>query len=433
MADQYGLFWNSINSDRTYDADSFAEWLRKFFTTGIFNGEMQVTPSTGMTVSVAPGYANLNGKVRFFDAIQTFTLDPASGSYPRIDTIVVRSDSTNRTITTEYVKGAYSGNNPVPTAPVRSAGIYEIVLAQILVGAGITAIMTQDITDTRPDDDLCGWVTSTVEGVPMGQIVAQMQADFLAWYDRMKGQLSEDAAGHLQSQIDSTNQTVASLQDQVDTNVEYFDGRIDNVNDTVGENTDAIIGLRAKSESALYAISRYFEPSSTAITSHVEGEYFLWQYSDDPNQVILVRTINYIGTGNRIAEGINVAHTSVGEALDALNNGLTSVRNELSLKSLTLQSANSAVTVTVQSARLFGNVLEISASFTLSSQVNAYGNLITLGGKSALIGWVLPVYTASLVPVTDQSVYGDTGNANIRASRNLPAGTYRIGGIILVN
>ena len=112
MADQYGLFWNSINSDRTYDADSFAEWLRKFFTTGIFNGEMQVTPSTGMTVSVAPGYANLNGKVRFFDAIQTFTLDPASGSYPRIDTIVVRSDSTNRIITTEYVKGAYSGNNP---------------------------------------------------------------------------------------------------------------------------------------------------------------------------------------------------------------------------------------------------------------------------------------------------------------------------------
>lgn len=325
MADQFGLFWNSINSDRTYDADSFAEWLRKFFTTGIFNGEMQVTPGTGMQVNVAPGYANLNGKVRFFDAAQTFTLDPASGTYPRIDTIVVRSDSTNRIITTEYVKGAYSGASPVPTAPVRTSGIYEIVLAQILVGAGITAIMAQDITDTRPNDELCGWVTSTVEGVPMGQIVAQMQADFLAWYDRMKGQLSEDAAGHLQSQIDSTNQTVASLQDQVDTNVEYFDGRIDNVNDTVGENTDAIIGLRAKSESALYAISRYFEPSSTAITSHVEGEYFLWQYSDDPNQVILVRTINYIGTGNRIAEGINVAHTSVGEALDALNNGLSNI------------------------------------------------------------------------------------------------------------
>lgn len=208
MADQFGLFWNSINADRTYDADSFAEWLRKFFTTGVFNGEMQVTPDTGMAVSVSPGYANLNGKVRFFDAAQSFTLDPASGTYPRIDTIVVRSDSTNRVITTEYVKGAYSGNNPVPTAPVRTAGIYEIVLAQIYVGAGITAIIADDITDTRPDDDLCGWVTSTVESVPVDQIVTQMQAQFLTWFDEMKGQLSEDAAGHLQNQITNLRDSI---------------------------------------------------------------------------------------------------------------------------------------------------------------------------------------------------------------------------------
>ena len=39
MANAYGLFWNSVSSDRVYDADSFAEWLNKFFTTGVFNGE----------------------------------------------------------------------------------------------------------------------------------------------------------------------------------------------------------------------------------------------------------------------------------------------------------------------------------------------------------------------------------------------------------
>ena len=215
MADQYGLFFNSINGDRVYDADSFSEWLNKFFTTGVFNGELQVTADSGMAVNVASGYANINGKVRFFEQSQTFTLDPASGVYPRIDTIVVRLDTTNRMITTEYVKGDYSGNNPQPTEPTRTGGLYEIVLAQIYVSAGATQILTNDITDTRSDDSVCGWVTSTVEGVPMDQIVSQMQAEFETWYDHMKDQLSEDAAGNLQLQIDETNTRI----DGVDTEI----------------------------------------------------------------------------------------------------------------------------------------------------------------------------------------------------------------------
>ena len=223
MADNFGLFWNSINADRTYDADSFAEWLRKFFTTGVFNGEMQVTPDSGMVVNVAPGYANIDGKVRFFESAQAFTIEPASGVYPRIDSIVVRSDSTARAITCEYVKGDYSGETPTAPTPTRAGGVYEIVLAQIYVSAGATAIMTNDITDTRANDELCGWVTSTVEGVPMDQIVSQMQADFLAWYDRMKGQLSEDAAGNLQLEIDNANNRI----EEVNTNIESEIGDTD--------------------------------------------------------------------------------------------------------------------------------------------------------------------------------------------------------------
>lgn len=223
MADQYGLFFNSINGDRIYDADSFSEWLNKFFTTGVFNGELEVTADSGMAVTVASGYANINGKVRFFEQSQTFTLDPASGVYPRIDSIVVRLDTTNRMITTEYVKGDYSGNNPQPTEPTRTGGLYEIVLAQIYVSAGATQILTNDITDTRADDSVCGWVTSTVEGVPMDQIVSQMQAQFLTWFDEMKDQLSEDAAGHLQGEIDTINGTMTTVTDSLDTVTDVLD------------------------------------------------------------------------------------------------------------------------------------------------------------------------------------------------------------------
>ena len=63
MANQYWLFWDSISGDRIYNSDSFEEWLKKFFTTGVFNGDCQVVASSGMTITVMPGYANVDGKV----------------------------------------------------------------------------------------------------------------------------------------------------------------------------------------------------------------------------------------------------------------------------------------------------------------------------------------------------------------------------------
>lgn len=211
MANQYGLFWNSVSGDRTYDADSFAEWAKKFFTSGVFNGDLQVTAGSGMTVNVGTGYANIEGKVRFFDVTTAFTISPASGSYPRIDTIVVQSDTENRIISLQYVEGEYSGLNPAPTAPVRSGGIYELVLAQIAVGAGVTQIEAGDITDKRADDAVCGWVTGTVDSVNVSQLTAQAQAQFDEWFQEMKDQLSEDAAGNLQLQIDALSALNDSL------------------------------------------------------------------------------------------------------------------------------------------------------------------------------------------------------------------------------
>ena len=208
MANQFGLFWNSENHDRLYDADSFEEWLKKFFTTGVFNGDLMVESAGSMVVTVGTGYANVNGKVRFFDTVDNVTLNPANGTYPRIDTIVVERNDTDREITLKYVQGDYSGATPTATAPVRTANIYQIVLAQIYVGVGVTEITQADITDTRADTSLCGWVVGTVDEVDVSQMTAQAQADFEAWYQSMKDQLSEDAAGRLQLEIDDINDSL---------------------------------------------------------------------------------------------------------------------------------------------------------------------------------------------------------------------------------
>lgn len=201
MANDYGLFWDSVSGDRIYNAASFEEWLKKFFTTGVFSGDLEVTANNGMDIEVGVGYANLDGKVRFFDTVTDFTLSPANGTYPRIDTIVVQRDDTNREITLELVTGDYSGQDPQPTAPVRSGGIYQIVLAQIYVEAGTVSLTQGDITDKRGDTDVCGWVVGTVDSIDVDQLTAQTNAQIMEWFDEMRGQLSEDAAVNLQNQI----------------------------------------------------------------------------------------------------------------------------------------------------------------------------------------------------------------------------------------
>ena len=274
MADANGLFWNSSNGDRTYNADSFSEWLGKFFTTGIFNGELQVTPAGGMNVNVATGYANIQGKVKFFDTATQFTVPTANSTYPRIDTIVVQADYTNRTISMEYVQGSYSGNNPTPQAPVRDTGIYQLVLAQIRVNAGATEVTTANITDTRANADLCGWVTGTVDHVAVSQLTEQAQAEFAIWFDHMKDQLSEDAAGNLQLEVDTLAGSIAYVEHAI------------------------------------------------ADIDHVKGSYVTIG-----NQMYKVTAA--VTAGDTFEIGVNIERISVGEELTSLNKGLGELFNRL--------------------------------------------------------------------------------------------------------
>lgn len=209
-AKNYGYFFNSSSGDRTYNAESFEEWLKPFFISGVFNGELEVLAQTtpDMTVKVTAGHANLDGKAATWETDNTMQLAVSSGVYDRIDTIVLRRDNVNRTISIEVVTGTASGS-PQPTAPVRDADTFELVLAQIYVGVGVTAITQANITDTRMDSDVCGWVAATVDQIDFDQIRAQYDAwqeetqdYFTAWFESIRGQLDEDAAGHLQNEID---------------------------------------------------------------------------------------------------------------------------------------------------------------------------------------------------------------------------------------
>ena len=209
---QYPLFYNSVNQDRVYDADSFSDWLKKFFTTGVFVDEMQVTAAGGMYVQVGGGYTNINGKVMQFDQ-STLTVGTADSRYYRIDSVIVERNDTDRQFYLKIVQGGTGTESSVTgVTPTRSGGIYQLVLARIKVKPGATYITQQDITDTRADSTLCGIVAGTVTQMDFSQFSAQFadyfdsfksgrQADFDAWFANIQSILDEDTAGHLMNEI----------------------------------------------------------------------------------------------------------------------------------------------------------------------------------------------------------------------------------------
>lgn len=192
-ADRYGLFWNSNSGDRKYDAQSFEKWLKKFFTSGVFEGDLQVLASRGMTVQVQTGYSNVNGKVGLFESATNVTLSAANSRYPRIDTIIIERNDADRVIQIDKVTGEYTGENPQPTAPIwdETRGIYQLILAQIYVGAGVSSISQEDITDKRTDTDVCGYIAGTVNEMDFSQFTAQFNQFFTEFKEGTLADVSE--------------------------------------------------------------------------------------------------------------------------------------------------------------------------------------------------------------------------------------------------
>lgn len=216
-------FFNSVNGDRRYDASRFAEYFATFISDGVFpnpSTNLQVFANDSMVITVKAGKAWIKGYYYINDGDMNFTLDPADGVLKRIDRVVLRADFVNRMINLAVKKGSFS-SNPVAPALERTADIYELGLADVLVGAGVGAITQDNITDLRLDNNLCGISHALVEQVDTTtifnqykswyeQYIAGAQAEFDAWFQSVQDILDENTAMQLQSQIDSLSSGLSS-------------------------------------------------------------------------------------------------------------------------------------------------------------------------------------------------------------------------------
>ncbi len=237
-------FFNSVSHDRTYKAEDWAEYFASFIGNGVFpvpSTGLQVVIDSGMNVNIKAGKAWINGYFYNNTSDLTITIGTADGQLNRIDRIVVRWDLTNRIISAEVKSSAYSAS---PTAPAlqRDADIYELALADVFVGAGVTAITQSNITDQRLNTSLCGVVAAVVDQIDTEAFNAQLQAWF-AEYQSLSAAEYNTLVSYMNSlklqgntQYDAFEQHMADFEAQA---AAEFNSWFAGLQDVLDENTAA--------------------------------------------------------------------------------------------------------------------------------------------------------------------------------------------------
>ena len=104
--------------------------------------------STGMQVKVKSGVAWVEGFYFKSNAQETLAIAASDPSNPRIDRVIVQLDRVNNIVDLKVLTGTPAASPVAPTL-TQTSMIWEISLAQVLVGTGVTTIAAGNVTDER--------------------------------------------------------------------------------------------------------------------------------------------------------------------------------------------------------------------------------------------------------------------------------------------
>ena len=251
MSVTYG-FYNSIKGDRKYNALEMSSIFDGIIVDGVYmsiGDALNVKSSGGMGITVGIGRAWFDHTWTLNDSLLPLTLANSDVLLNRIDAIVleVNNNTEVRKNTIKILKGTPSSK---PVKPTMTEGelLNQHPLAYISIPAGATSISQSNI-ENAVGTSACPYVTGVLKGMDIDKLVAQWGAqwaewlssntdawkafmsdntnewksfmaknknewsalingntsEFETWFEHMKDQLSEDAAGNLQLQVDNLN------------------------------------------------------------------------------------------------------------------------------------------------------------------------------------------------------------------------------------
>ena len=207
-------FFNSLNHDRVYDADDINSIFDGIITDGVFGNigkRFAVTPGSGMSVNVGTGKARFHQIFVENDANLVLQIPQSDVLINRIDAVVIRVDRTmsGRTGNIVVLKGMPSQN---PIAPTLSNDnqIWDMPIAYINVKANVNKVNSSDIQylvgrNTTP------LITAPMQTVNVESYVGKMEGQFSDWFSNLKDNLSTNAAGNLQNQINTIKPKVDAV------------------------------------------------------------------------------------------------------------------------------------------------------------------------------------------------------------------------------
>lgn len=194
-------FFNSVNGDRTYNADQMSRIFEGLITDGVYESvgnKMAVQPNNGMTVQIATGRGWFSKHWAENDSEYLQTLEESDVLLNRYCAVCVRVDETDAVRNAvPYFKYSDFATSPVKPAMERTETVKEYCLAYVYIKAGATAITAADIEDTRADEALCGWVTGLIEQLNSATLFSQFTAIFNEWFGGLQDMINENTEAML--------------------------------------------------------------------------------------------------------------------------------------------------------------------------------------------------------------------------------------------
>lgn len=152
MSETYGP--SSSGAGANFLDGLWQEMMSQVWQNGVMkNGEgtdLAVTaPGGAMSVNVGVGRAMVQGLFYRNDASKAITISAADPSNPRIDLIILSATlAAPSSVAAQVLTGTPSGSPSAP-ALTQTGSTWQIALAQIAVGAGVTQITSGNVTDVR--------------------------------------------------------------------------------------------------------------------------------------------------------------------------------------------------------------------------------------------------------------------------------------------
>ena len=220
-------FYNSVNGDRKYNAIEMSSIFDGIIVDGVFmsiGDALNVTATGDMGITIGEGRAWFNHTWTLNDSPYPLTVPNSDVLLNQIHAVVleVNSNTDVRANSFKIVSGTPSSNPQKPTL-TKSELVNQYPLAYILVKAGATSISQADITNAVGTSE-CPFVTGPLKGMDIDDLILQWETQYTQWMDessnafntwfqQMKDQLSEDAAGNLQLQINEKAPTSHASED----------------------------------------------------------------------------------------------------------------------------------------------------------------------------------------------------------------------------